>query len=259
MIASTDPEVRTFPDLKELSNAAAVQFRSLAITAISEGGRFTAALSGGNTPKELYALLAKRPYSDRIAWEHVHLFWADERCVPPGHDESNFRLVQEQLLSGVSIPPKNIHRIKGERGAVQAAKEYEQHLREFFGGNGCPVLDAVILGVGADGHTASLFPGLRHVDECDRLVLPVSPGYQRKDRVTLALPVLNHAKHVLILASGTAKQRVIRSILGDGNPDDLPAGLVRPLSGACTWFLDQDAAAQLPGDKDAWQWKAPGQ
>jgi 6-phosphogluconolactonase len=246
VIENKGQAIRIYSDLHELSSAVAELFRSLAGTAVSERGGFTTALSGGSTPRELYALLAKKPFCEHIAWERVHLFWADERCVPPSHDDSNFKLVQELLLSRVAIPPENIHRIKGERGAVQAAADYERELKAYFGENGYPLLDLVILGVGADGHTASLFPGSSQVGERNRLVLPVSLGYRKKDRVTLSLPVLNHSKHVLFLASGTAKQSVIKSILAEGNPDGLPAGLVRPMSGACMWFLDQDAASQLP-------------
>lgn len=238
-------EVRIFPDRKALSQAAADMFRSLADKAVSDRGRFTAALSGGDTPKQLYALLAEKPYCDQIAWERVHLFWVDERCVPPEHVDSNFRLAHELLFSRIAIPAKNVHRIRGERGAERAAAAYEQDLKTFFGQDGYPAMDLVILGIGEDGHTASLFPGSPQVSEHDRLAVPVFPGTQKEDRVTLTLSVLNHSKQVLLIASGKTKQSVIRSILSDGNPDGLPAGLVHPATGTCTWFLDQDAASQL--------------
>jgi 6-phosphogluconolactonase len=231
--------------MQTLSRAAAEAFRSLANMAVTERGRFAVALSGGGTPKALYSILANKPYADQIDWERVHLFWADERCVQPDHGDSNYRSVQELLISRVPIPGKNVHRIMGEKGAEQAAAAYEQDLMVFFGDGGWPTLDLVILGVGEDGHTASLFPGSFQVVENNRLAMPVLLGAQKKDRVTLTLPMLNHARQVSFLVSGVSKQKIIRSILQDGNPDGLPAGLVQPAAGACTWFLDKDAASSL--------------
>lgn len=245
MIDETGREVRIFPDLHALSHAAADTVRVLARKAVSDHGRFTAALSGGSTPKELYTLLAERPYRDQIPWKRVHLFWADERCVPPEHVDSNFRLVQEPLLSRVAIPEENVHRIKGERGPDRAASEYEQELKAFFGEDGFPVMDLIILGVGEDGHTASLFPGSPLIGERDRLAAPVPSGNHEHERVTLTLPVIDHARQVLFLASGAAKQNVIRSLLADGNPDGLPAGLVRSAMGSSAWYLDKAAASHL--------------
>lgn len=240
------PDVRIFPDMMALSHAAADTFRSLANKAVSNRGRFTAALSGGNTPKKLYTLLAEKPYRDQIAWESVYLFWADERCVSQEHDDSNFRLAHELLLSRVALPVENIHRIKGEAGADRAAAAYEQDLKLFFGQDSCPEMDLVILGIGEDGHTASLFPGSSQVKEHERLAVPVFPGILKEDRVTLTLPVLNHAKQVLFLAGGQSKRKILRSILVAGNPDGLPAGLVHPVTGNSTWYLDHDAASDLP-------------
>ncbi len=246
VIGNKGREVEIFPDLKALNHAAADLFSSLANNAVSDGGRFAAALSGGSTPKGLYALLAEKPYCDQIAWEHVHLFWADERCVPMTHDDSIFKLVHDMLLSRVSIPKENVHRITGEHGASRAANDYEQDLRSFFSLESFPVFDLVILGVGVDGHTASLFPGSPLLDERDRWSAPVFPGNQKQDRVTLTLPVIDHAKRVLFLSSGTEKQNVIKSILVEGNPARLPAGLVQPVSGNNAWYLDQEAATLLP-------------
>jgi 6-phosphogluconolactonase len=231
--------------MQTLSRAAADAFRTLADMAVTERGRFAAALSGGSTPKELYALLGNKPCTDQINWKRVHLFWADERCVPPEHDDSNFKLARELLISRVPIPGENVHRIRGEAGAENAAAAYEQDLKTFFGNGGWPIFDLVLLGVGEDGHTASVFPGSFQAMESDRLAAPVFPGTQKKDRVTLTLPVLNHAKQVLFLVSGYSKQRIIRHILQEGNPEGLPAGLVQPVAGVCTWFLDQDAASSL--------------
>ena len=241
MIGGTGPVVRIYPDIHSLSRAAADTFQLLASNAVSERGRFTAALSGGGTPGELYSLLAEKPYCDQIEWTHAFLFWVDERCVPRAHEDSNYRLVSELLLSHIAIPGGNVHRIKAEYGAERAAEDYERDLRAFFGKNGFPAMDLVILGVGEDGHTASLFPGFPQVGETDRLAVPVFPGKERHDRVTLTLPVIDNAGQVLFLAAGTAKRNVIRSILAEGNPGGLPAGLVRPVMGNSMWYLDQDA------------------
>ena len=248
----TGPAVRVFPDRHALSHAAADTFRSLAGQAVSDHGRFAAALSGGSTPQELYALLAEKPYRDQVAWERIHLFWADERCVPREHAASNFRLVKELLLSRVPVPEESIHRIAGESGADRAATTYERELRTFFGRDAYPELDLVILGVGEDGHTASLFPGASQLGEQEHLAVPVFLGDPMKDRVTLTLPVLAHARQVLFLAAGLSKRKVVRSILAEGNPDGLPAGLVRPVTGDCTWFLDREAASQVPHRKFPW-------
>ena len=245
MNGGTGSVVRIFPDIHALSHAAADMFRLLSRKAVSDHGRFTAALSGGSTPRELYRLLAVKPYCDQIAWERVHLFWTDERCVPPEHVDSNFRLVHELLLLRVAIPEENVHRIKGERGAEWAAADYEQDLKAFFGNGDWPAFDLIILGVGEDGHTASLFPGFSQVLEPRRLAAPVFLDAQKRDRVTLTLPVLNHAKQVLFLAAGLSKQKIIKSILEDGNPDGVPAGFVHPVMGSSSWYLDQDAACQL--------------
>lgn len=238
-------DIRIFTDSRALSHAAAGLFRALADTAVAERGRFAAALSGGSAPQGLYTILANEPHAGRIDWDRVHLFWADERCVPADHGDSNYRLVQELLLSRVPIPDENVHRVRGEDGAEQAAAAYERDLKAYFGDEDWPAFDLVILGAGEDGHTASLFPGSFQAREDNRLAAPVYPGAHMRDRVTLTLPVLNHARNVLFLVSGQSKQRMVRSIVQEGNPGSLPAGLVRPSTGVCTWFLDEDAAASL--------------
>jgi 6-phosphogluconolactonase len=243
--------VRIFPEVHALSHAAADVFRTIADEAVQERGRFAVALSGGSTPKELYMILGNKPYADRIDWERIHLFWADERCVPPEHGDSNFRLARELLISRVPIPGENIHRIRGEAGAEKAAAAYEQDLKAYFGNGDWPSFDLAILGTGEDGHTASLFPGFPQVQEQRRLAAPVFAGAEKRDRVTLTLPVLNHARRVLFLVAGPSKSRIVRSILRDGNPDGLPAGLVQPAAGVCTWFLDEDAAASLSQGRQA--------
>lgn len=241
---SRRPKVRVFPDLTSMSLAAADFIARLAREDATLRGRFAVALSGGSTPKQLYALLSSPPYRESIPWQNVHVFWADERCVPGSHPDSNYKLALDTFLSAVPIAAAAVHRIRGEDGPDTAARAYDEELRAFFGRSGFPKFDLVLLGAGADGHTASLFPGSPAVGEEKRLAVPVhaSPRY---NRVTLALPVLNSAEHVLFLAAGLDKAGVVHDIIEQGNPKRYPAGLVRPASSMVSWMVDRDAAALL--------------
>ncbi len=239
--------VGVFQDLEALSRAAAELFTACAKRCVASQGRFAVALSGGSTPRRLYTLLGTTPYSENIEWEHVHVFWADERCVPRDHPESNFKLAADAFLSRVALPKENIHRIMGEEGPGRAAQDYERELRSFFGPALSPVFDLIILGVGEDGHTASLFPGSTTLQERTRFVLPVSLEPPNLNRVTLTLPVLDHAAEVLFLAAGRAKAGVVQAIIEKGNPMHYPAGLVQPVRGSVTWFIDRQAAGLLRG------------
>jgi 6-phosphogluconolactonase len=192
----------------------------------------------------LYTLLGAAPYREAVPWPRVHLFWADERCVPQDHPESNYKLVYDACLSKVSLPSENIHRIRGEEEPAKAARVYEGDLRRFFGG-GVPVFDLLLLGAGEDGHTASLFPGSPSLHETTRVALPVYLERPKRDRVTLTLPVLNRAAHVLFLASGRAKAEVVSEILEGGNVQRYPAGLVQPVKGDVIWLIDREAAGKL--------------
>ncbi|HZA52807.1 MAG TPA: 6-phosphogluconolactonase, partial [Candidatus Udaeobacter sp.] len=178
-------------DLADLNRRAADYLTYLAEEVAARSARFTVALSGGSTPKSVYALLASDGYKERIPWHQVHLFWGDERCVPPDHPESNYRMVRESLLAKVKIPNENVHRMQGEKEPAVAALEYEATLKEFFDlpTGSLPRFDLILLGIGEDGHTASLFPQSDAVAEVDRLV--VASRAQQKDlyRLTLTLPV----------------------------------------------------------------------
>jgi 6-phosphogluconolactonase len=240
-----DERVRVFQNLEALSRAAAELFTALAKQCIAAQGRFAVALSGGATPRGMYTLLGSTPYRENVEWEHVHVFWADERCVPGDHPESNFKLAVDAFLSRVAMPRENIHRIKGEEGPGRAAQDYEQELRSFFGPALFPVFDLIILGAGEDGHTASLFPGSASLHERTRLALPVSLEPPKLNRVTLTPPVLNNAAEVLFLASGRAKAGVVHAIVEKGNPVSYPAGLVQTVHGRVTWFIDKQAAGLL--------------
>ncbi len=236
--------VVVLPDIDALSGESADLFALLARTSIAAHGRFTAALSGGRTPRRFYELLGSDRIGGSITWDRVHLFWADERIVPPDHPDSNFRLALESFLCSVNLSSENIHRIKGEKDAETAANEYDRELRAFFG-TPLPAFDLVVLGVGEDGHTASLFPGSGALRERNRTAVPLHREDPDHDRVTLTLPVLNNAHHVLFLASGAAKAGVLHEIIDEQNRKGHPAGMVCPRSGEVRWLIDAAAAAKL--------------
>jgi len=177
----------------------------------------------------------------------VHLFWGDERCVPPDHPESNYRMVREALLRKIEFPPQNIHRMAGEKDPDTAAAEYEQELRNFFQTTApAPAFDLVLLGLGEDGHTASLFPGSTTLKETTRWVATAYVERLHAHRLSLTLPVINAAAQVSFLVAGEGKSPIVKALLGkDSNPARYPAGQVRPVTGELTWFLTQDAAAEI--------------
>jgi 6-phosphogluconolactonase len=234
-------------DVDELNRKAAEQFIGLSCNAIEQSGRFAVALSGGSTPKALYSLLASPDYGERVDWSRVHLFWGDERCVPPDHMESNFRMVQEALLSKISLPSESIHRMPGEKAPQDAVAHYENELRTFFRSpvNAVPRFDLVLLGLGEDGHTASLFPGSSALNEHNRLVATVYVQRLKAHRLTLTLPVINAAAQITFLIAGQSKSAIVQKLLRvDSGDAELPAGKVRPANGHVTWLVTQDAAAE---------------
>ena len=238
-------QVSVFSDSEELSQAAAERFVSLSRAAITSRGRFATALSGGSTPRRLYSLLGDPPHCDSIEWKRVHVFWADERCVSPSHEDSNYRLAADTFLLKAAVLAENIHRIRGEEGPEVAAAEYQKELRRFFSGSQKTVFDLVILGAGIDGHIASLFPGSPLLQERTREVVPVYLEKPRISRVSLALHVLNRAAHVLFLVSGKEKADMAYEVLKSDNQKQYPAGLVQPVDGILSWFLDAAAASRL--------------
>jgi 6-phosphogluconolactonase len=243
--------VEIFPAPKEMTEAAAKFFAARAAEAVSARGRFAAALCGGKTPAALYTLLAKAPFASQIPWTRVHLFWGDERCVPPDHEDSNYRMVKDLLLDHLPIPAANVHRMPGEMDPVEAAARYEEELRGFFAphGDGFPVFDFILLGLGEDGHTASLFPGTRAIHESARWVVGYYVDPQKGWRITLTPPAINTARMVVFIVTGAGKASVLRSILeGPDRPDTLPAQIVRPDGGELLWMLDREAAGRLKGE-----------
>ncbi len=243
------PELIICRNAEELHCKAAERFVSLAQPAARDRDRFTVALSGGSTPKGLYSLLATADYRGQVQWSHVHLFWGDERCVPPDHPESNYRMAQESLLSKINIPESNVHRMAGEKEPATAAMEYEAELKKFFrlSGGALPRFDLILLGLGEDGHTASLFPGSDALADTEHLVVAVHIEKLKSHRLTLTLPVLNNAAQILFLVAGESKSAILKDVLR-ANPlsSNLPAAKVQPVNGQLAWIVTQDAAAGLP-------------
>ncbi len=244
--ADAEPNVSVFDDAELLARAAAARFADLARESYAERGFFAVALSGGSTPRRIYELLAGKDFKGRVAWRGVHVFFGDERMVPPDHAESNYRMANEALLSKVGIPPENVHRIGGVGDAGSNASAYELELRALFGEDGWPRLDLILLGMGDDGHTASLFPGTAALNEKR---LWVAPNWVEKLgawRVTLTAPVINAARHVTFLVTGAGKAARLREVLkGEHDPSRLPSQLIRPTDGTLEWFVDRGAASNL--------------
>jgi 6-phosphogluconolactonase len=230
---------------REAARAAAESFAARAQAVVDRTGSFAVALSGGTAPEETYRLLAAEPLRNAVPWEAVHLFWGDERCVPPGHPRSNYGMAARALVEHVPIPPGNVHRMAGERRPAEAAIAYAEVLEAFFG-PGVPCFDLVHLGVGPDGHTCSLFPFDPLLHERRRTVATSLHRPLGEWRITLTVPVVNAAAQIEVLANGAAKASVVRQALrGPLDPVRLPIQLVRPGMGTMDWFLDRAAAAGL--------------
>jgi 6-phosphogluconolactonase len=239
--------IETYADLDTLSQQAAQYTVRVANQAIVSHGRFNIALAGGSTPKKLYTLLATEPYRSQIDWRLVEVFWGDERCVPPNDPESNFHMAQEELLSKVPILAGHIHRMPAEQPDHNAAAQaYEDEIRRVFITDGIPDFDLIQLGLGPEGHTASLFPHQASLHEQLHLVMPVTTPKPPPDRLTFTPPLLNAAHNVLFLVAGAEKADAVHAILeGEYQPDEYPAQIVRPTNGEVTWMLDTAAASKL--------------
>jgi 6-phosphogluconolactonase len=239
-------EVRVVPDLTALAEAAAKEFAGAARDAIADHGRFTVALAGGSTPRAFHQRLAGQPYRKAIDWKRVLFFWGDERCVPPTDERSNYRMAKETLLDPLHIPAANVFRIDGEDPPARAAAAYETLLRgQFPGRKRCPRFDFCLLGMGADGHTASLFPGRPALAE--RRKWAVSTRSPKRDaRITLTYPVFNAAGRIVFLVAGEEKSGPLAKIVKkERGYRKLPASGIRPASGSLLWLLDQAAASRL--------------
>ncbi len=247
------PEVRVVADAAALARSGAAEVLDGLAAADREGRPFRIALSGGRTPRGVYEALAAGG-DGAIPWRRAEIFFGDERHVPPDHPDSNYRMAREALLSRVPVPESQVHRVPSELpDAEQAAAEYERTIRGAFrlpSPDALPRFDLVLLGLGADGHTASLFPGSPALEERRRLVAAPYVESMRTCRITLTLPVLNAAARVLFLVSGADKAATLRAVLDDRDPSPrLPAQLVKPTDGSLAWLVDHEAAARLdPGD-----------
>jgi 6-phosphogluconolactonase len=245
---SSSAEIRRLTTPQELFEAAAEEIIRTAKQAVAERGRFTFALAGGSTPEKLYTLLATNARAS-LPWDRAFFFWGDERHVPPDHPDSNYRMAEAAMLSKIPVPPGNVLRIPTENpDAAAAAEAYEQSLRQFFGlePGQVPRFDLILLGMGPDGHTASLFPETPALGERSRLVVANWVEKLKTYRITFTLPVLNKAGRVMFLVSGTDKAPALRAVLeGDGPGEQYPAKLVQPTDGKVTWFVDRAAASEL--------------
>lgn len=236
-----------YPDSDTMSHEAARYIVQLAHEAIAKNGRFTFALSGGSTPKKLYGLLGSDPYRGQIDWSAVDIYWSDERCVPPDDPESNYMMAQQVLLSHIPIPAAQVHRMPAEQPDQNAASyAYTLEMQQCFSTDGVPVFDLIQLGMGPEGHTASLFPHQSSLHEQQRIVMPVTVPKPPPPRLTFTPRILNAAAHVLFLVTGEEKQDALQAVLeGVYNPEEYPAQIVRPEKGEVTWMLDTQAAAKL--------------
>jgi 6-phosphogluconolactonase len=247
------PEITVAADRQEVCRIAAAELLAQAKQAVLSHGRCAIALSGGSTPKDLYILLASDPkLREGIPWSKTHFFWGDERHVPPDHQESNYRMANQAMLSKVPVPQVNVHRIKSENpDAAIAADDYERELRSFFKiqAGEFPRFDIVLLGLGPEAHTASLFPGTKALHEQQRLVVSNWVGKFYTDRITMTAPVFNHADEVIFLVCGDDKAVPVKAVLeGKYEPEQLPAQLIRPEKGRLLWLLDRAAAKFLGKD-----------
>ncbi|MFQ5864594.1 MAG: 6-phosphogluconolactonase [bacterium] len=237
--------IQVYSSKSELVKAVTEKIINAINRSVYQQGVCYLALAGGNTPRDVYSLVAKEHVKNHVSWNNVHLFWGDERTVPPDHPESNYGMVKHSLLDHIAIPAENIHRIPAEMAPRQAAEEYTRGLHGLFK-EMPPHFDLILLGVGGDGHTASLFPGTDVLNENSQPVAAVFVPKLNTWRVTLTLPVLNAAREIIFLVSGSSKSEIVRRIMSVEQPTkELPASLIHPENGMVHWMLDSDAAIAI--------------
>jgi 6-phosphogluconolactonase len=237
-------------DANHLATAAAQIFLESVAAAVSARQQAVVALSGGATPKRLFEILGDDYHRTRIPWDKLHIFWVDERCVPPHHPDSNYGVAKTALFSKVSFPESHLHRIHGEvTPPSEAARAYESELKAFFKiEKSLPVFDLITLGLGEDGHTASLFPGTEALLEKTKWVAAPYVEKLSAPRITLTLPVINAARKVLFMVEGAKKAAILREVLPEDAPQHRPAQRVRPENGELIWLFDRAAASELPNE-----------
>jgi 6-phosphogluconolactonase len=265
MLQKSNAQVRVYRDPEELALKAARHFARLADQYVIGCGRFTVALSGGSTPRAMFSVLAAAPFLETVPWSSICFFWGDERCVPPDHSDSNYRMTSEALLSKIPVPPENVFRIPAERSdPEQAAEEYATTLAAFFlTGPGVnrtgtaplstvPRFDQVFLGMGPDGHTASLFPHTAALQAGEQIAVANYVEKLKAHRITLTPVTINNARNVTFLAAGKDKAETLRNVLeGDYQPDLYPSQLIRPRNGTLLWMVDEAAAGLLADQQSA--------
>jgi 6-phosphogluconolactonase len=245
-MADTNRNIIIAKDSGRLARKGAQIFYRTAKASVARQGRFAVAVSGGSTPRDMHRCLAREPYFSALPWHSTHMFWVDERLVPYDHPASNFGAAKVDFLDNVPLPIDQIHPIPVDVNPVDAVDLYLSELQTFFRqfGSDNPVFDLIVLGIGNDGHTASLFPGQTFPKRSAKWVLDVKGGNPNVCRITLNYPVLNRARNVFFLVSGSQKARMIKTLLEDQS-DQLPAAKIRPLNGKLTWLLDRNAASLL--------------
>ena len=252
-MVAENQKIQIVADTEAMSEAAAEAIVEHIRETLQTRDVYSIALSGGSTPRRLYTLLSgDAAIRDQIPWERIHFFWGDERHVPPDHPDSNYRMADGALLSNAPIPAENIHRIRAEDAdAEKAAAAYEHEIRRFFriDAGQMPRFDCVLLGMGADGHTASLFPGTAALEETRRLVVANWVEKFQSYRITMTAPVFNHAGRIIFLISGQEKANTLKSVMAcSPESGSYPIQLIRPEQGQCIWLIDTSAAGQLTLD-----------
>jgi 6-phosphogluconolactonase len=262
MLNKSNAQVRVYRDPDELALKAARYFARLADQYCIGSGRFTVALSGGSTPRKMYSILAEEPFLDTVPWSSIYFFWGDERCVLPSHEDSNYRMAHETLLSKVPVPPENICRVPTElEGPERIAEEYSARLTQFFltGGSRSqtaplshvPRFDLVLLGMGPDGHTASLFPHTSALGESARIAVANYVEKLDVHRITLTAATINNARNVTFVAGGEDKAETLKNVIeGSYQPEVYPSQLIHPRNGTLLWMVDEAAARLLPEQRE---------
>jgi len=243
-------QLKIFPSQTDLVREATIRIVSILQSGIRASGSVSLVLCGGGTPRSVYELLASDAFSGQIEWGKVHLLWGDERCVPPNAPDSNYRMVNETMIRKIPIPMANVHRIPSERLPQEAALAYQAEIRKLFQlrEKELPRFTLVLLGLGEDGHTASLFPNTSALQERAKLVTEVFVESLKASRITLTLPVINNAQNIIFLITGKPKAGILSNVI-DADVPQYPANMISPASGSLTWMVDRDAASQiqLPG------------
>ncbi|GAB4524586.1 MAG: 6-phosphogluconolactonase [Anaerolineae bacterium] len=236
-------EIQRFADVDALAKAAAAQVVAVGQAAIAENNRFTVALSGGSTPKAVFRVLRE---TSALDWSKTFVFWGDERTVPPDHEDSNYRMAKEYLLEHVPVPQENVYRMPGELDPTEAAARYEATLKAFFSTEGWPRVDLILLGMGDDGHTASLFPGTAALNEQTQWVVANHVPKLDTWRITFTAPLINAAANVTFWVTGTSKADALREVVnGPYMPETYPSQLIEPINGNLVWMVDEAAASLI--------------